>query len=165
MAWSFSCGVRTLASWLRTMTKETGLGGEHYTNKTGRTTGLGRYTKFEPPLLPWFIWHVIVQSSTDMHINLQCMGTSSYRWGGSCESIVLQDVRESYWKEILLQVAICRSTNWSGHACYRPSSCRHICKVAIFVLFMNTLLPFFFLFISLNSAADFWSPYLQFLYY
>ncbi|XP_024387143.1 uncharacterized protein [Physcomitrium patens] len=35
-------GVRTLASWLRMMTKETGLGGEYYTNKTGRTTGLGR---------------------------------------------------------------------------------------------------------------------------
>lgn len=40
-------GVRTLASWLRMMTKETGLGGEYYTNKTGRTTGLGRYIYFK----------------------------------------------------------------------------------------------------------------------
>jgi len=35
-------GVRTLASWLRMMTKETGVGGEYYTNKMGRTTGFGR---------------------------------------------------------------------------------------------------------------------------
>ena len=60
-------GVRTLATWLRTMTEETGLGGEYYTNKTGRTTGLGRYIKFEPPLVPWFIWHVIIQSSVQIY--------------------------------------------------------------------------------------------------
>jgi len=55
------------------MTKETGLGGEHYTNKTGRTTGLGRYTKFEPPLLPWLIWHVIVQSSVQIYAHQSAM--------------------------------------------------------------------------------------------
>jgi len=65
-------GVRTLASWLRTMTKETGLGGEYYTNKTGRTTGLGRYTKFELPFLPWLIWHVVVQSIIQMYAKSIC---------------------------------------------------------------------------------------------
>lgn len=58
-------GVRTLASWLRMMTKETGLGGEYYTNKTGRTTGLGRYflrifvcSVLYVPMF-WRLWHTI----------------------------------------------------------------------------------------------------------
>jgi hypothetical protein len=45
-------GVRALSSWLKTMSKDTGLGGEYYANKTGRATGIGRLQYAGVPIEP-----------------------------------------------------------------------------------------------------------------